>query len=136
MTEIPARPASLWRRLGALLYDSLLLLAIWFLATALVMLVTRGQFNAASLAFQLYILLVSFWFVGWFWTHGGQTLGMRAWKIRVLQPSGTAINWSQAAQRFVVALLLGGLGMIWCLFSKDKQALYDKLAKTYVERID
>ena len=94
MTEIPTRPASLWRRLGALFYDSLLLVAIWFLATALVMLITRGQFNAASLPFQLYILLVSFWFFGWFWTHGGQTLGMRAWKIRVLQPSGTAINWS------------------------------------------
>ncbi len=142
MTEIPTRPASLWRRLGAFFYDSLLLLAILFLATALMMLVTRGDFNPASLPFLLYLLfwlyllLISFWFFGWFWTHGGQTLGMRAWKIRVLQPSGTAINWSQAAQRFVVALLLGGLGMIWCLFSKDKQALYDKLAKTYVERIE
>jgi len=134
MTKIPTSPASLWRRLGALLYDSLLLLAIWFLATALVLLVARGYFNAASLAFKLYLLLVSFWFFGWFWTHGGQTLGMRAWKIRVLQPSGKAISWSQAAQRFFVALILGGLGLIWCLFRKDKQALYDKLARTCVER--
>jgi len=135
MTETPNHPAGLFRRLGALTYDSLLLVAIWFLATALVMLVTRGHFNPASLPFQLYILLVSFWFFGWFWTHGGQTLGMRAWKIRVLQPSGAAINWGQAAQRFFVALILGGLGMIWCLFRKDKQALYDKLAKTYVGQI-
>jgi len=135
MTEITVPPASLWRRIGALLYDSLILVAIWFLATALVMLVSRGHFNPASLPFQLYLFLVSFWFFGWFWTHGGQTLGMRAWKIRVSQTSGKAINWSQAAQRFGIAVLLGGLGMIWCLFTDNKQALYDKLAKTYVARI-
>jgi len=135
MTEIPASPASLWRRLGALFYDSLLLFAVLFFAAALVLLITRGHFNPASLPFQLYLLTVSFWFFGWFWTHGGQTLGMRAWKIRVLQSSGAAIHWNQAAQRFFVALLLAGLGLVWCLFSKDKQALYDKLAKTYVERI-
>ena len=135
MTETPIRPASLWRRVGSLLYDSLLLFAVLFFATAIVMLVTRGHFNPASLLFQLYLILVCFWFFGWFWTHGGQTLGMRAWKIRIRQPSGAAISWGQAAQRFIVALLLGGLGLIWCLFRKDKQALYDKLAKTFVERI-
>ncbi len=135
MTDIPTNPASLWRRLGALLYDSLLLFAVLFFAAALVMLLTRGHFNPASLPFQLYLLLISFWFFGWFWTHGGQTLGMRAWKIRVMQYSGAGISWNQALQRFCVAVLLGGVGMFWCLFTKDKQALYDKLAKTYVERI-
>ena len=93
------------KRLLAMLYDAFLLIAVLFLAMALMLLASRGyQFQAGNPLMTVYLLLVSFVFFGWFWTHGGQTLGMRAWKLRVQQHTGEAIMWRQAAVRFVTAL--------------------------------
>jgi uncharacterized RDD family membrane protein YckC len=99
-------PASLLRRLGAIVYDTLLLFAILFVATALVLPLTGGTaVPAGQPLFSLYILAICFLFYAWFWTHGGQTLGMRAWKLRLQQHTGEAITWRQALLRFAIAAL-------------------------------
>ena len=93
------------KRLLAIIYDSLLLIAVLFLAMALLLLVSGGyQFQAGNPLVTAYLLLVSFVFFGWFWTHGGQTLGMRAWKLRLQQHTGQAVTWRHAAVRFITAL--------------------------------
>lgn len=98
-------PAPVIKRLLAMFYDSFLLIAVLFLAMAIMLLVSGGyQFQAGNPLMTVYLLLVSFVFFGWFWTHGGQTLGMRAWKLRVQQHAGEAITWRQAAVRFITAL--------------------------------
>jgi len=108
MTQIPnasAAPASIIKRLLAMFYDSFLLIAVLFLAMAVMLLVTGGyQFQAGNPLVTIYLLAVSYVFFGWFWTHGGQTLGMRAWKLRVQQRAGETITWRQAAIRFFTAL--------------------------------
>jgi len=96
-------PAPLTRRLLAMLYDSLLLIAVLFLAMALLLLILRGH-SPGNPWSSLYLLLVSFGFFGGFWTHGGQTLGMRAWKIRLVGTDGRPLGWRQAALRFVTGL--------------------------------
>ncbi len=127
---------SFFRRLAAMVYDAFLLVAIWFLATALVLPMNAGHaFSSQQFFFPLYLVAVSFGFYGWFWTHGGQTLGLKAWKIKVLTLEQQPITWSQALWRFISVLLswaIGGLGFLWILIDKKNYALHDYLSKTAV----
>lgn len=105
MTNQSQIPATITKRLLAVFYDSFLLIAVLFLAMAVLLLVSGGyQFQAGNPFMTVYLLIVSFAFFGWFWTHGGQTLGMRAWKLRIQQHTGETITWRQAAVRFVTAV--------------------------------
>jgi len=105
VTHNPLASASIIKRLLAMFYDSFLLVAVLFLAMALMLLVTGGyQFQAGNPWITIYLLVVSYVFFGWFWTHGGQTLGMRAWKIRLQQHTGDPVNWRHATVRYVTAL--------------------------------
>ena len=126
-------PAGLMRRLGAILYDTLLLLALLFIATALLLPLTGGQAISRNPLYSTYLFFICFMFYGWFWTHGGQTLGMRAWKIRIQQRDGTGISWWQALLRFLVAIvswLALGLGFLWMLADRDKMTWYDRYSET------
>jgi len=124
------------RRIGAFAYDFILLIAVLFLVTAILMPISRGFISPSNLFFKVYIFLTIFVFFGWFWVHGGQTLGMRAWKIRVELDDGSNLGWPQALLRFILAILTFGIGLLWCLWDKKYRALFDVLAKTQVIRVD
>ncbi len=105
--------APLRRRLAVIGYDVLLLAGVLLGATALALglaVVLLGS-EAVKLHdplrgnpfFSTYLLLVCFFFYSWFWTHGGQTLGMRAWRLRVQGRDGLGIGWWQALLRFLSA---------------------------------
>jgi len=107
-------PAGVFRRLAVLVYDALVMLAVLFLATALALPVTHGEAVAAeSPLFQLYLLAVMFLYLGWFWTHAGQTVAMRAWRLQVVDTNGNGIGWGLALRRFVAALLPMLPGLLW-----------------------
>ena len=109
MSEIPL-PAPLWRRLAAAIYDGLLLLAIW-MAIAVIEVIVRDTLLKLPQNFhalQLYMFFAGLAFFGWFWTHGGQTLGMRAWHLQVRRGDGAALRWPIAAVRYAVMLLAWG----------------------------
>ncbi len=126
--------AGLLRRLAAILYDGLLLLAVLFIAGALALSFTGGEaVKAGNPLFTTYLFFVSFFFFAWFWTHGGQTLGMRAWRLRVQQRNGDPITLWQALLRFLVAIpswLLLGLGFLWSLLDKEKMTWHDRYSMT------
>jgi uncharacterized RDD family membrane protein YckC len=132
--------AGLLRILGAICYDTLLLGAILFFATLMVMPVTGGDAIATgNLPFRIYLLGVCALFFCGFWVHGGQTLGMRAWKIRVVGIDGTGIGWRQALLRFAMAIvswLPCGLGFWWMLFDRDSLTWHDRVSKTYIVRVN
>src|SRR5262245_56780246 len=104
-------PAGFWRRSAAMFYDSLLLLAVLMLFTALVLLFTHGQAISSASAGWLeygYRLLLLGVIVGYFgisWTRGGQTLGMQAWRIRVMRADGSRMRWRDVVRRLAAALL-------------------------------
>ncbi|WP_239649875.1 RDD family protein [Methylocucumis oryzae] len=133
MHDFVARPGFI-RCLAAVIYDLFLVVALWFVATALILPFNAGQaFNSRQLFYPVYLLIVSFLFHGWFWTHGGQTLGQKAWKIKVLTFDYKPINWLQALLRFSAAIVswsVFGLGFLWMLVDKDKQTWHDYLSKT------
>jgi uncharacterized RDD family membrane protein YckC len=100
-------PAPIWRRFAASVYDGLLLLALWMVA-ALIDTWVRDALGGAArtrLAFQILLFLVGLGFFGYSWTHGGQTLGMRVWRMRVRRSDGSALRWPTASVRYAVMLL-------------------------------
>src|SRR6056297_3827956 len=121
MTQTNTRPGPL-RQLMVMLYDILLLLSALLLATVIPVVLNRGDaIEPGNPVFLLYLLLVSLFFYGWFWTHGGQTLGMRAWKVYLVGQSQVEVSWQQAAMRFAVAIvswLCLGMGFFWQWLSK------------------
>jgi len=135
----PPVPASLWRRLAALFYDSLLLMALWFLATALLLPLTGGEaIPPNNPLLSTYLLFISFFFYGWFWRHGGQTLGMRAWKLQLRNLRAGPVTWLQVLLRFIVALpagLLGGIGYLWILVDKQKLSWHDRYSETRIVQL-
>ncbi len=134
------KPAGLWLRLAALFYDSLLLLAIWFIATAILLPLTGGEaIEANNPWLTTYLLFISFFFYGWFWRHGGQTLGMRSWRLQLHNLREGPVSWSQCLLRFMVALpagLLFGLGYLWMFFDKQKLTWHDRFSETRIVRLD
>ncbi len=125
--------AGFFRRLVAMFYDSLLVLSVLLVATTLVMLLTRGTLNYHNPFFRTFLFLLCFAFFSWFWLHGGQTLGMRVWRLRVQNRSGGPISIWQALLRFIVAipsLALFGLGFLWMLVDRDRMTLYDRFSES------
>lgn len=132
-------PAGLLRRLGALLYDSLLLAAVLMVVTALFLPLTGGEAitRAGSPLLQwiyrgvLLGLVVAFY--GSFWTRRGQTLGMASWRLRLEREDGGAPTWGDAIRRLAAALLSllpAGLGWLWILVDPGKRAWHDRLSRT------
>jgi uncharacterized RDD family membrane protein YckC len=102
----PQPPAGLWRRLAANLYDALLLVAIWMCGGLVVVLLRGEAVPPLTWWFEAYLLALAFGYFGWSWVRGGQTAGMRAWRIRVLRADGSPIDWGPAAIRFVAGSLV------------------------------
>jgi uncharacterized RDD family membrane protein YckC len=132
---------SLLRHLAVVVYDLLLLISVLLFASAIAVgvnaVATGGQAIAAGNPFFfLYLLAVSFLFYGWFWTHGGQTLGMRTWKVFLLSDTQHKISWRQAFLRFIVAIpswFLIGIGF-WCQwFGKGQKSWPDLISHTYLQ---
>ncbi|MDB2705048.1 RDD family protein [Pseudomonadota bacterium] len=136
-TENHTKP-SLFRYLGVMLYDTLLLLSVLLLAAAIAVAVNAISNNGEAIEagnpfFSLYLLAVSYLFYGWFWMHGGQTLGMRTWKVYLINNTDTNITWNQATIRFFVAIIAwipAGLGFWWLYFGKDNLSWPDALSGT------
>jgi len=134
MTTPQPQAAGVARRIGALLYDALLLLALLFVAFIPVTIITEasGTSTLASAITTLYLLTICFLFYGWFWTHGGQTLGMRSWKLKIEQLDGSTVNWPLAIKRYLLALFTLGLGILWIPFDRDHLAWHDRLSGTRI----
>jgi uncharacterized RDD family membrane protein YckC len=130
----PLPHCGLLRRLAAILYDSMLLAAILFLASLLALPLLGDHPSQAGLFFfRLYLLLILFAFFAWFWTHGGQTLGMRAWRIRLQNRNPGPITLWQVLLRFIIATfswLLLGLGFLWSLIDREKLTWHDRYSMT------
>jgi len=106
-TPPPLSPPGLLRRLGAMAYDILLLLALLMMLSYPYVWLTGGVKPGlfVKTLYQLYLLAICFLFYGGFWVRGGQTLGMRSWRIQLVRSDGGPITWSIALKRFAYALL-------------------------------
>lgn len=124
--------AGLFRRLGAILYDSFLLISVLFFATALFQI--GWPVDSITMPwFRIYLLIVSYFYFASSWLWGGQTLGMMAWRIRLQSTTDTKITWWSALRRFVTAIISGlicGLGFWWALWDQQKRTWHDLASET------
>ena len=142
------RPAGLAPRLGAMLYDGLLLAAIWIAVTVAHLAFFRfvlGQ-QAADIGtsivdiWSLRLLLVLFTtlFFAFFWRRGGMTLGMQAWRLRVQTCEGDAISFKQCLLRCLTAwlsLAALGIGYWWVLVDGQRRSWPDIASNTQTVRL-
>ncbi|MES9990337.1 MAG: RDD family protein [Candidatus Thiodiazotropha sp.] len=130
----------IFRRLAAILYDGLLLLALIFVATAAITLPFGSPSGSMLLIFQFFIFeIIPLLFFTGFWTRGGQTLGMRAWRLKLVAMNGEKVGWQHAVKRHFAALLsllVFGLGFIWILVDREKLAWHDRLSQTRLVLVD
>jgi len=129
----PRRPGLL-RRLAAVLYDGLLLIALWMAASALWLAFREGEaVTAGNVWFRLYLLAIAWAFLVGFWVRGGRTLGMIAWRMQLTAADGGPVTLRQASARFFAALLSWlpvGAGYLWALVDRDGLTWHDRLSGT------
>lgn len=120
-------PAGLGRRLGAMLYDTLVVIALWMVLGFVAVALNGGEANETPL-FHSVLLVATFAFFAFSWMRGGMTLGMQAWRLRIQTPEGGRITLTQALLRFFVGLaswIAIGLGYWWILFDGEKRSWSD-----------
>jgi uncharacterized RDD family membrane protein YckC len=134
-------PAGLARRLGAVVYDSLLLLAVLMIATAAFLPLTGGEaldparHPTLEFAYRAVLLLLIVGYYGLCWTQRGQTLGMASWRLRIERDDGRALGWGDTTLRLAAAVLSWlplGLGYLWIAFDPRRRAWHDRLSGTRV----
>jgi uncharacterized RDD family membrane protein YckC len=134
-------PAGLLRRLAAMVYDGLLVLAVLMIVTACFLPLTGGE----AVTWQSFPLLaVPYWaalacavvaYFGLPWTQRGQTLGMASWRVRVQRDDGCLLTWRDVVVRLgasVLSWLPAGLGWVWALFDREHRTWHDSLSHTRV----
>ncbi|MBS0588059.1 RDD family protein [Nitrosomonas sp.] len=154
-----------WRRIICLIYDFLLILAVLFIASFIFHFIfSDTQATYFKPLFQFYLFTIMGYYFTWFWTHGGQTLAMQTWKMRLVSADGRGLTKKQAVVRYLfsltgifffvvvnylfpinfisyqqlalVSVLIFGSGFIWALFDPDHQYLHDRLAGTRIIKLE
>lgn len=130
--------ASLFVRFAAMLYDALLVLGIWFVIGVVFVIANGGEHvNTHNPFLPSALFIATLWFNMHFWRRGGQTLGMRAWRLRLLNRNKGPLTLTQCMLRFLVAmgsLGLCGIGYFWMLIDKDGFTWHDRYSETRVIR--
>lgn len=123
------------RRLAAIVYDSLLIGALLFLATTPFIAARGGEpvEIGDNLVYRLVLAIVIYGFFVGFWTRTGRTLGMQSWGLQLETPEGGKPTFAKASIRFFAAILSwipAGLGFLWQLWDKDSLAWHDRISGT------
>jgi uncharacterized RDD family membrane protein YckC len=126
---------SLKRRLASMLYEAMLVFAVLF-AAALIFSTLMEQRHAPYLRSALQgglFFVLGIYFV-WLWTHSGQTLAMKTWRIRLTDHSGKPVNFWRAIARYLLAWLwfLPGLALAWLLGAKTSMLILIPLANIVI----
>ncbi len=132
------------RRMAAVLYDTMLIgittaIIGGIIATSISHLAGIELHPGSPLSNLLFLLdlVIAFLLFGWFWTHGGQTLGMRAWKIKVVTDDGSPFQWPHAFFRYVGALfswMALGVGFWIAIFDPNKLTWHDRFSRTHLAK--
>ena len=130
-----ARNAGLGRRLGAILYDCLLVFALLMMVATPFIAIRGGETiePQTDIVYRLILAAVIYSFFVGFWTRTGRTLGMQSWGLQLETPDGNRPSFSAATIRFFAALISWaplGLGFFWQLWDAEHLTWHDRLSKT------
>ena len=146
---VPPKPRALvWRRLLSLFYDLWPAIALWMLTAVPFVIVDTviagdARHNIAAFSAMGWLLWLTCWLVTGIyatvsWRRGGQTLGMRPWRLRLVGADGAVPGWGALWRRYAVgtaSLAAGGLGFWWALFDRERLAWHDRVSGTRLVRV-
>lgn len=121
--------------LFAFLYDFLLLTAVWFISAIPFVIWQSGDVEtnpASRLAFQVYLLAITYVYLTYFWTTNGQTPGLRVWHLQLVRKDNFLLTRHNANIRFLLGILLFPIGWILLFIPNQKQTLQDILSNTKI----
>jgi uncharacterized RDD family membrane protein YckC len=135
--------AGFGRRFAALVYDVFLLTAVLMVITFIPVIITDKPVLYETQGAWAYVYrgVLCAAIAGYYllnWTRSGQTLGMRAWRLRAVTPQGERLGWRAAALRFawgIIAWAPAALGVLWLYFDDEHLALHDRLSRTRMVRL-
>ncbi|MEE4278983.1 MAG: RDD family protein [Halieaceae bacterium] len=134
-----ALPApGLLRRLAAIVYDTLLVVPLVMVCVGASLLLRSALGGAADdllppVVVQAIAVLCCVGFFAAFWLKSGQTLGMQAWRIKLVAAPGNELSFGRCVTRVGSALLSAacfGLGYLWCLVDREGRSWHDLLSGT------
>lgn len=125
------------RLLLVLLYDGLALVGLLFFASIVMLLARMGEpVEPGTWWFNFYLLFSLYLYFAWCWhNRGGQTLGLKSWKAKVVTMEGEKLGWQTSMLRFLAAILSWlplGLGYFWMLFDKQGLTWHDRLSGSQI----
>ena len=131
-------PVSIPRRAGAIFYDLLIIVAVLFIATIFWTAAGVTFGHPWYRAYIAFVYFVAFAYFGWCWTHGGQTVGMRVWKIRLVGTGRNRFGWTGAMARSAAAVISTaalGAGFWWALFDRERLTWHDRFSESRLVRM-
>ena len=135
-----AQPAALGWRLLALTYDCLPMIPLFLIIGALFLWMNGGKTVEQSPGLGV-LELTSMWLLAgaYFvlsWRRGGQTVGMRPWRLMVLSADGKPVGVGKLWLRYLVAWLTPGICLLWTLVDAERRGLHDLAAGTIFVRLE
>jgi len=143
-TSIEGVSAGFGRRFAALIYDGFLLAALLMTYTGAILIFTRRAVLPETYGAWAYLyragligVIAAYYVLNWI--RSGQTLGMRAWRLRAVSDAGSPLNTTAALLRFLCGFLAwppAALGVLWLYLDPDHLAIHDRLSRTRVVRME
>lgn len=129
--------AGIRHRLASMFYESLLLLGVLSVAFMLPHLALGMGLEIVlpGPVLVMHIFLVLGIYFVWYWRHGGQTLAMQTWQLKLVGADGNPAGLGRLCLRYFLSwpsLLFYGAGLLWVMFDRDRQFLHDRLAGTRI----
>ena len=133
------KKVSLLRIVAATIYDSLLMLGVWFLVGSLALGIKfffTGEVSSLNPIAGMSLVILSTWlYFALFWIYGGKTLGMSSWKLRIISQNGNQITIIQTIIRFlsnILTIFFAGIPLFFRQINKNNKSLSDLLSKTSI----
>lgn len=102
------------RRLAAFVYEGVLLFGVLMVAGLVYGLVTQQRHALVGLhGLQAFLFVVLGLYFSWFWSHGGQTIAMKTWHIRLLTQDGRPVGAMRAWLRYLLSWLWFMPALLW-----------------------
>ncbi len=127
------RNVSIWRRFGAILYDSFLVFAILIIMSLPLYNFDLQGSESLKITMQIYYYFITQYFFVWFWVNNQGTLGMKTWEIKIVSDNEEPLTYKKAVVRFNIAILsflFFGLGFLISIFREDRKCLHDFISRT------
>lgn len=139
-SSIDSKRVGLLKRLSCMFYDGILLIAVLFFASILVAVpLNITQQHPFYPLYGVYVYSVGFMFFAWCWIHGGQTLGLKTWRLKLVMADGSPVTWKAAFIRYLASILCwltAGVGFLWCYTNKERLAWNDIFSNTRIIHTD